>query len=141
MAVRALLDDDLLGQALSMTGPEGLAMAEQVENLGQALERPLRFEEIGPEAAKQAMLSVHAWMKEAAVDSLLSYLAHSVGHSAPVTQEVPRVLGRPAGPSCSGPRITRTRSGAEEARARPAEPRNPASKPQLNGFRRSRGVA
>ncbi|MFF1688258.1 MULTISPECIES: SDR family oxidoreductase [unclassified Streptomyces] len=96
VAVRALLDDDRLGQALSRTGPEGLNMVEQVEILGRALERPLRFEGIGPEAAKQAMLSVHAWMKEAAVDSLLTYLAHSVGHSAPVTQEVPRVLGRPA---------------------------------------------
>ncbi|MGW2082963.1 hypothetical protein ACWCOW_39780 [Streptomyces sp. NPDC001939] len=57
---------------------------------------PLRFEEIGPEAAKQAMLSRHAWMDEAAVDSLMTYLARSVGRPAPVTDEVPRVLGRPA---------------------------------------------
>ncbi|MEV6703398.1 hypothetical protein AB0M68_40865 [Streptomyces sp. NPDC051453] len=74
-AVHALLDDDLVGQALPMTGPEGLTLAEQVEILGRALERPLRFEEIGPEAAKQAMLSRHAWMEETAVDSLMTYLA------------------------------------------------------------------
>lgn len=96
VAVHALLGDDLVRQALSMTGPEGLTVAEQVEILGRALERPLRFEEIGPEAAKQAMLSRHAWMEEAAVDSLMTYLARSVGRPAPVTDEVPRVLGRPA---------------------------------------------
>lgn len=96
VAVHALLGDDLVGQALSMTGPEGLTLAEQVEILGRALERPLRFEEIGPEAAKQAMLSRHAWMDDAAVDSLMTYLARSVGRPAPVTDEVPRVLGRPA---------------------------------------------
>ncbi|MGW4392710.1 hypothetical protein [Streptomyces sp. NPDC004685] len=98
VTVLALPGDDLVGRALSMTGPEGLTVAEQVEILGRALERPPRFEEIGPEAAQQAMLSRHAWREEAAVGSLMTCLDRSVGRPTPVTDEAPRVLGRTARP-------------------------------------------
>jgi uncharacterized protein YbjT (DUF2867 family) len=79
-----------------LTGPEGLTAARQVEILGQALGRPLRYEEITPETAKQAMLSYNSWVHEAAIDSLLGHLARTVGRPALVTGEVERILGRPA---------------------------------------------
>ncbi|MGW6140605.1 hypothetical protein [Streptomyces sp. NPDC055140] len=40
-------------------------------------------------------MSRRAWREEAAVDSLMTCLARSVGRPAPVTDEVPRVLSRP----------------------------------------------
>jgi uncharacterized protein YbjT (DUF2867 family) len=96
VAARALLDDELVGRKPRLTGPEGLTAARQVEILGQALGRPLRYEEITPEMAKQAMLSHNSWVPEAAIDSLLGYLARTVGRPAVVTGEVERILGRPA---------------------------------------------
>ncbi|MDJ0343651.1 NAD(P)H-binding protein [Streptomyces sp. H10-C2] len=96
VAVQALLGDELLGQAPSLTGPHGLTTAEQVAILGAVLARPLRFEEIPAAAAKQAMLSHNSWVQEEAIDSLLRYLAGTVGKPALVTGEVERILGRPA---------------------------------------------
>jgi uncharacterized protein YbjT (DUF2867 family) len=96
VAVRALLDDELISQKPSLTGPEGLTATQQVEILGQVLGRPLRYEEITPETAKRAMLSQNPWVHEAAIDSLLSYLARTVGRPALVRGEVERILGRPA---------------------------------------------
>lgn len=96
VAARALLDDELVGHKPRLTGPEGLTAARQVEILGQALGRPLRYEEVTPETAKQAMLSYNSWVHEAAIDSLLGYLARTVGRPALVTAEVERILGRPA---------------------------------------------
>ncbi|MFI9100125.1 SDR family oxidoreductase [Streptomyces fildesensis] len=96
VAVRALLGDELLGLAPSLTGPQELTLAEQVEILGAVLDRPLRYQEIGPEAAKAAMLAHNSWVQEEMIDSLLSFLADTVGRPALVTGEVERILGRPA---------------------------------------------
>ncbi|MEU7830453.1 NAD(P)H-binding protein [Nonomuraea sp. NPDC049129] len=93
VAVRALLGDDLLGQAPTLTGPEGLSFAEQVEIIGSVVSRPLRYEEISPDMAAQAMMA-HGVRKEQ-VDSLLSYFADSIGKPVPITGEVERILGRP----------------------------------------------
>lgn len=96
VAVRALLGDELLGLAPSLTGPQELTLAEQVEILGAVLDRPLRYQEISPEAAKAAMLAHNSWVQEEMIDSLLSFLADTVGRPATVTGEVERILGRPA---------------------------------------------
>jgi uncharacterized protein YbjT (DUF2867 family) len=96
VAAQALVTDELLGQTPSLTGPLGLTTAQQVDILGQALGRPLRFEEISPQAAKQAMLGYNAWVQEEAIDSLLKYLAKTVDQPALVTDEVERILHRPA---------------------------------------------
>jgi hypothetical protein len=60
------------------------------------INRPLRYEDITLERAKRAMLSQNPWVYEAAIDSLLSYLARTVGRPAWVRGEVERILGRPA---------------------------------------------
>ncbi|MEU3460518.1 NAD(P)H-binding protein [Streptomyces sp. NPDC006733] len=96
VAVRALLGDDLLGLAPSLTGPQELTLAEQVQTLGAVLGRPLRYQELSPAAAKAAMLAQSSWVQEAMVDSLLDFLAGTVGRPALVTGEVERILGRPA---------------------------------------------
>ncbi|NYI07722.1 NAD(P)H-binding protein [Allostreptomyces psammosilenae] len=96
VAVRALLDDDLLGQALSLTGPEDLTTADQVAILGRVLGRPLRCERTSPEETKAEVMATNSWVSEEAVDSMLRFLAGTVGTPALVTEEVRRVLGRPA---------------------------------------------
>ncbi|MCZ4121993.1 SDR family oxidoreductase [Streptomyces sp. H39-S7] len=96
VAVRALLGEELLGLAPSLTGPQELTFAEQVETLGVVLDRPLRYQEISPAAAKAAMLAHSTWVQEEMIDSLLSFLAGTVGRPALVSGEVERLLGRPA---------------------------------------------
>lgn len=46
VAVRGLLDDDLVGSKPVLTGPESLTTAEQVAAIGEALEIPVRYEEL-----------------------------------------------------------------------------------------------
>jgi uncharacterized protein YbjT (DUF2867 family) len=57
VAVRALVDDQLLGTRPVLTGPETLTTAEQVAALGEALGTPVRFEEISPQAASAEALA------------------------------------------------------------------------------------
>jgi uncharacterized protein YbjT (DUF2867 family) len=96
VAVRALLEDGLLGRAPVLTGPEDLTTARQVEILGRVLGRSLRYEELDPRSARRAILAMAPWAQEAAVDSMLGYLARTVGRPARVTTETADILGRPA---------------------------------------------
>ncbi|WP_055585432.1 NAD(P)H-binding protein [Streptacidiphilus griseoplanus] len=96
VAVRALLGDELLGRTPRLTGPQVLTTAEQVAILGRVLGRPLRHEEISPEAALRGMLAANPWIPEQALASMLRYLGSTVGGDVPATDEVRRILGRPA---------------------------------------------
>ncbi|MGI5143920.1 NAD(P)H-binding protein [Streptomyces sp. CA-106110] len=96
LALRALVDDELIGRKPSLTGPEGLTATQRVEILGQVPGRWPRYEDITSERAGQAMLSHNPWVHEAAIDSLPGYLARTVGRPAWVRGEVERMLGRPA---------------------------------------------
>jgi uncharacterized protein YbjT (DUF2867 family) len=51
VAVRALVEDKHVGAKYVLTGPQSLMQAEQVEILGRAIGRPLRFEEMPEETA------------------------------------------------------------------------------------------
>ena len=62
--------------------------------IGEAIGRPLRFQEISPEAARQGM--VQYGLPEPFVQALMARYATEVSQPAPVTGEVERVLGRPA---------------------------------------------
>jgi uncharacterized protein YbjT (DUF2867 family) len=53
VAVRALTKDGHGGQKYVLTGPEVLTKAEQVRVIGEAIGRPLRFEEVPIEEARQ----------------------------------------------------------------------------------------
>jgi uncharacterized protein YbjT (DUF2867 family) len=53
VGVRALTEDGHDGRKYVLTGPELLTKAEQVRAIGEAIGRPLRFEEIPMEEARQ----------------------------------------------------------------------------------------
>ncbi|MGA8117173.1 MAG: NAD(P)H-binding protein [Actinocatenispora sp.] len=92
VAVRALTEDGHAGRVHSLTGPESLTQAEQVQTLGEALDRPVTFERITVEEAVHAM----AGTPEPIVRTLMSIQAASVGHPAVVTSTVAEITGHPA---------------------------------------------
>ena len=58
------------------------------------LGRPLRYQELPPEVARQGMVA--QGLPEPFVEALMARYAREVGQAAPVTGEVERILGRPA---------------------------------------------
>jgi uncharacterized protein YbjT (DUF2867 family) len=93
----ALHSDDLVarrGRRLELTGPQSLTHQQLVATIGEVLDRPLRYQELPPQVAKQGM--IRQGIPEAFVEALLARYAREVGQPAPVTGEVERVLGRPA---------------------------------------------
>jgi uncharacterized protein YbjT (DUF2867 family) len=96
VAARALLTDGLVGARPVLTGPESLTQEQMVVTIGDALGRPLRYQEIPPEVARRAMLDRGAPFTEALVNRLLAWLANGVEHPAPVTHDVETILGRAA---------------------------------------------
>jgi uncharacterized protein YbjT (DUF2867 family) len=94
---RALSSDALVarrGRRLELTGPQSLTHQQLVTSIGEVLDRPLRFQELPPEVAKQGM--IQQGIPEPFVEALLARYAREVGQPAPVTGEVERILGRPA---------------------------------------------
>ncbi|MFJ9840731.1 NAD(P)H-binding protein [Kitasatospora sp. NPDC101155] len=95
-AVRALLTDDHLGETYSLTGPKSLTRIEMVEIIAQVLDRPVRFEELVPEQALQAILAQGT--PKPIADSILALQAESVGRPAHVGTGVEAITGQPARP-------------------------------------------
>lgn len=95
VAARALLTDDLVGRAPKLTGPQSLTFAEMVRLIGEALGRPVRYEEVPAEAAREAMLS-GGHMTEAMADSLLRIFREATERPAELSPEVERITARPA---------------------------------------------
>jgi uncharacterized protein YbjT (DUF2867 family) len=94
VGARALLTDGLLGRRLELTGPQSLSHAEMVAIIGETIGRPLRFQEIPPEAARQGMIA--QGIPRPFVEALMARYARDVGKTAPITGEVEKILGRPA---------------------------------------------
>jgi uncharacterized protein YbjT (DUF2867 family) len=94
VGVRALLTDGLVGRRLELTGPQSLSHAEMVAIIGEAIGRPLRFQESPPEAARQGMIA--QGIPRPLVEALMARYARDVGKTAPITAEVEKILGRPA---------------------------------------------
>jgi uncharacterized protein YbjT (DUF2867 family) len=94
VAARALLTDGLVGRRLELTGPQSLTHQEMVAIIGEVLGRPLRYQEIPPEAARQGM--VQHGFPEPFVEALMARYARGVGQAAPLTGEVATILGHPA---------------------------------------------
>jgi uncharacterized protein YbjT (DUF2867 family) len=93
VAVRALCEDGHDGCEHVLTGPESLTQREQVQIIGDAIGRPLRFEELSHESAREQML---ATFPAPVADMLLSAYAAAVGQPALVTSTVFKVTGAPA---------------------------------------------
>lgn len=89
VAVAALTDDEHAGQTYHLTGPASLTHVEQIRLIGEALGRPLRYEELDPAAAREAISPY------APGDVLFATWERHLDTPAPVTDTVRRVTGRP----------------------------------------------
>jgi uncharacterized protein YbjT (DUF2867 family) len=94
VAVRALTEDGHAGRRYVLTGPEVVTQVEQVRLIGEAIGRPLRFEEQPREEAREQMIA--GWGDPRYVDQALDYWARIVTEPEPVTSTVEEVTGRPA---------------------------------------------
>jgi uncharacterized protein YbjT (DUF2867 family) len=93
VAVRALTEDGHSGVKYFLTGSESLTQMEQLRAIGETIDRPLRFEELPPEAAWRQM---SALMPPIIADRLLELWAGMVTEPAPTTATVEQVTGAPA---------------------------------------------
>jgi uncharacterized protein YbjT (DUF2867 family) len=94
VAVRALTEGGHGGKKYPVTGPEALTQVEQVRIIGEAIGRPLRWEEVPPETARRGMLD--AGWPPPVVDGILDAHAGFAKEPEPVTPTVEEVTGRPA---------------------------------------------
>src|SRR3954451_18798951 len=88
VAVRALTEDGHAGARYVLTGPETLTQVEQVHAIGDAIGRPLRWEELSREDAEGQIAGVPA----TALDTWASF----VETPEVVTSTVEDVTGEPA---------------------------------------------
>jgi uncharacterized protein YbjT (DUF2867 family) len=91
VAVRALTEDGHAGARYVLTGPEALTQEEQVRQIGAAIGRPLRWEELSREDAEHELAGQ---VPETALDTWASF----VETPEVVTATVQGVTGRPAHP-------------------------------------------
>jgi uncharacterized protein YbjT (DUF2867 family) len=95
VAVAALLTDDHVGAAYTVTGPRKVSQAEQVTAIGAAVGVHVRFEEIDPAEARGRWL--RDGLDEDTADWMIAVLADALdGPGAlPPTDTYLRVTGRP----------------------------------------------
>jgi uncharacterized protein YbjT (DUF2867 family) len=94
VAVRALCDAGHDGQEHVLTGPASLTQRELLQIIGDTIARPLRFEELSRESAREHMLAM--LFQPQVADMLLDAYGAGVGQPAPVTSTVLEVTGAPA---------------------------------------------
>ena len=93
VAVRALCENGHSGKDYVLTGPQLLSQLEQVGIIGEAIGRPLRYEEISPEEARRELLPL---MPLAVIDMLMNAWAAGSGWPAYITTSVADLTGTPA---------------------------------------------
>ncbi len=93
VAVKALTEPGHDGRSYFLTGPESITQREQLEIIGEAIGKPVRYHEL-TEAEARAVLSrtVPEWV----MDAVVGYWVHSDGVPSPLTGEVERITGAPA---------------------------------------------
>ena len=94
VAVRALTTDALLGARPLITGPELVTQERQVALIGEAIGRPVRFEEVSLDEAAEQMRAM-GWPAEL-VEAVLPAQAKMLEEPEPVNDEVERITGTPA---------------------------------------------
>jgi len=82
------------GHTYVLTGPQSLTQRDRVRLIGEAIGKEVRWEEISPQQARQAMLA--QGLPEDVPDRLLGYWSGLVQHPGPSSDTVEQVLGRPA---------------------------------------------
>ncbi|MEV5581210.1 NAD(P)H-binding protein [Streptomyces parvus] len=93
VAVRALTEDGHGGALYVLTGPQVLSRAEQVRAIGEAVGRPLRFEVVPADIARERMLA--DGRPPALVDALLAGVGTRPA-SELITTTVEEITGAPA---------------------------------------------
>ncbi|GGV42446.1 NAD(P)H-binding protein [Streptomyces spectabilis] len=94
VAVQALTSDALLGARPVITGPELITQERQVALIGEAIGRPVRFEEITLNEAIEQMKA--AGYPAELVEAVLPAQAEMLENPEPVNDEVERITGTPA---------------------------------------------
>jgi uncharacterized protein YbjT (DUF2867 family) len=93
VAARVLLDDQHASADYVLTGPESLSQAAQIRAIGDAIGRPLRFEELTSDEFRRE--TAKTW-PGGVVEMLLAAWRASLGRPAFVTSAVQEVVGSPA---------------------------------------------
>jgi uncharacterized protein YbjT (DUF2867 family) len=95
VAVAALLTDDHVGAAYTVTGPAKVSQAEQAAAIGAAIGVQVRFEELDPAEVRRQWL--RAGIDEETTDWMIALLADAVDGTGalPPTDAYLRVTGRP----------------------------------------------
>jgi len=94
VAARALLTNELVGQQIPLTGPQSLTNSELVRIIGAVLHRPLQYLEVPADAVRQRFIGL-GFPAEFG-DAYTAMLAETLDNRAIVTQDVEKILGRPA---------------------------------------------
>ncbi|MFD5157020.1 NAD(P)H-binding protein [Streptomyces hawaiiensis] len=94
VAVQALTTDALLGARPLITGPELITQERQVALIGEAIGRPVRFEEVALDEAIVQMKA--AGYPAELVEAVLPAQAEMLDDPEPVNDEVERITGAPA---------------------------------------------
>jgi uncharacterized protein YbjT (DUF2867 family) len=94
-AARVLTSTGHEGKTYTLSGPRSIDMSEVAGAFGRALGREVKYVPVPIEAAVQAMAHMGAdeWMQNAMADY---FAAYSKGWGDLVTDEIPKLLGRPA---------------------------------------------
>jgi uncharacterized protein YbjT (DUF2867 family) len=90
VAVHALTEEEHRGARYTLTGPEALTQVEQVREIGEAIGRALRWEEISREEITHQLSGIP--------DSALDTWASFVARPEIVTQTIASITRRPARP-------------------------------------------
>ncbi|GAA5003731.1 hypothetical protein GCM10023257_55890 [Streptomyces hyderabadensis] len=95
VAVEALLDDEHDAAAVTLTGPDLISVPDQVAHLSELLGRPISTVDIPLDVAREHMLAngLHPSVVDVAVRG---FQLVRDGGNAVVTDDVERILGRPA---------------------------------------------
>src|SRR5215469_7793501 len=93
VVVQALMSRHYVGQALPITGPKALSFAEVTARIGAAIGRPLTFQPISDDEARQRYARISRSAEETEAHVCL-WSAIREGRLATVNDNVERILGR-----------------------------------------------
>jgi uncharacterized protein YbjT (DUF2867 family) len=92
-AARTLLDPGHDGRTYYLTGQESLTQIQQAAAISAAINRPVRFQELSPDAFRQVAAQR---IPAPVVEDLLRNWAQSVGKTADMAPDIEKLIGRPA---------------------------------------------
>ena len=94
VAVLALTEDGHVGAKHVITGPEALTQSEQARLIGEATGRPVRWEELPRELAREELVA--AFGDESVADAALDTWAGFITQPEPVTDTFAEITGKQA---------------------------------------------